>query len=117
MPDEKALIHIGNGLLKPVDEHACDPGPASERDFGFAFFDAVDRIQAVLPHGIKTSELSNYADIERLGDAVNAIWLEARQSGRHGELFGQFRAVLFAWEATLMEGIQILMNKHDEKEF
>ncbi len=92
------IVHGGLNRESP-------PGPANDEDFKFAFFEAVDRIQAVLPLGIKTGELSNHADIERLGDAVDAVWIEARSGGRHGELFSPFRAALFVWEAALIAGV------------
>ncbi len=91
-------------IVHGVVNRESPPGPATEQDFRFGFFEAVDRLNTVLPHGIKTGDLSNHSDIKRFGDTVDAVWIEARSGGRHGELFGKFREALFAWEAALLDG-------------
>ncbi len=114
-PPESRILHnvqIVHGGVNPE----ISPDPTTDDDFKFAYFEAVDRIQAVLPLGMKTRKLANYSEIQRREEAIEAVWLEARRGGRHGELFSQFRATLAEWEAVLVQGVWVLRNKHEKKE-
>ncbi len=103
----------GAALLENVGTD--DPGPATEYDFLTAYDEATTRLNAVWPkERVNIRALPNYPLIARREAQADAVWLEARQGGRHGELLGKFREVLLDWELSLMQEL-ITPKKHRQK--
>jgi hypothetical protein len=63
-------------------------------------------LNAAWPHErVIIRAMPNYPLIEKREGEADRIWLEARRTGRHGELFGKFRDAVFALEAALLDGL------------
>ena len=88
-----------------------NPGPATEADFQRETEEAFSRINAVWPEGLAIDALPAYADIQRLEAAANALWIEARHTGRYAELQPRFCSALAAWEAAMLEGVAPDINR------